>query len=364
MQIACFGASLVSGYEFGASTYCRGLLRALAQRGHRIRYYEPEHPERLAHRDVLDPDWAEVVRFAPDGIGVEAALEHAADADLLLKSSGMGVFDDLLDAAAPQCVVPPAVAVYWDLAPAVTLTRLHDEPGYPLRAHLQRYDLVLTRYGGDTTLEAFQRLGARACFPVYSGLDPQVHQRAPAAPDTVGDVLFMAHREHAREPRVERDFIGAAAALPARRFLLAGCGWDHLSLPPNAAYLGYLYTSEHNAYNGGVTAVLDLVRPENAALGFAPSARLFEAAAAGACVVTDAWEGMDAFLEPGREVLVAHRPEERIQILAGLNRERASAIGRRARERSRREHTYDRRAAELEALLQGLDRQWVNRTAL
>lgn len=364
MKIACFGASLVSAYEHGAATYCRGLLRALAQRGHRIRFYEPAHPERLAHRDIPDPDWAEVVRFTPDGVGVEAALEHAADADLLVKSSGIGVFDDLLDAATPQCVIPPAVAVYWDLAPATTLARLYDEPDYPLRAHLQRYDLVLTRYGGEPVFEAFHSFGARTCFPLYSALDPQVHQPVPAQPECAADVLFMAHRARDYEPRVERDFMAAAAALDGRRFLLAGCGWDDLPLPPNAAYLGYVYTSEHNAYNSSVTAVLDLPRPENAALGYAPSARLFEAAGAGACVLSEAWEGLDGFLEPGRDVLAAHDPAEAIEILRNLSPERAAAIGSRARERSRREHTYERRAAELEALLQGFDRQWVNRTAL
>lgn len=364
MQIACFGASLVSAYEHGAATYCRGLLRALAGRGHRIRFYEPLHPERLAHRDLPDPDWAEVERFTPDGVGVEAALEHAADADMLIKASGIGVFDDLLDAAVPQCVVPPAVAVYWDLAPAVTLARLHDEPGYPLRAYLDRYDLVLTRYGGEDTLEAFQRFGARACYPAYSALDAQTHQPAAPQAECAADVLFMAHRTSAHDARMDDGFLAAAAALRARRFLLAGCGWDDLSLPPNADYRGYVYTSEHNLYNSSATVVLDLPRPENAALGYAPSARLFEAAGAGACVVTGAWTGLESFLAPGREVLAAHGPEELIETLRSLGPERAAAIGRCARERSRHEHTYERRAAELEALLEGFDREWVDRTAL
>lgn len=364
MRIACFGASLVSAYEHGAATYFRGVLRALAGRGHRVRFYEPAHAERLAHRDIVDPDWAEIERFTPDGIGVEAALEHAAEADMLIKASGIGVFDDLLDATVPQCVVPPTLAVYWDLTPARTLTRLHDDPDFPLRAQLQRYDVVLARYGGEQTLEAFQQFGARICFPLYSALDPEVHRPSRAQPEWAADVLFMAHRAGAFDTRVQGDFLGAAAALPARRFLLAGCGWDDLSLPGNATCRGYLYTSEHNAYNSSATAVLDLPRPENAALGYAPSARLFEAAGAGACVVSDAWEGLDTFLEPGREVLVAHGLAELVEVLRNLNPGRAAAIGRRAYERTRHEHTYERRAGELEALFEGSDRRWLERTAL
>src|SRR5690554_2916861 len=106
MRFAFFGASLVSGYANSAAGYCRGLLHALARRGHRVRFYEPLLSERLARRDVLDPSWAEIVRYTADGEGLEAAIEHAADTDVLVKCSDVGLFDDLLDAAIPQVIVP------------------------------------------------------------------------------------------------------------------------------------------------------------------------------------------------------------------------------------------------------------------
>ncbi len=364
MRIAFFGASLVSAYRNGAATYYRGVLRALAAHGHAIRFYEPIDEERLTHRDILDPTWAQVVRFAPDGEGVEAALDSAADADLIVKSSGIGVFDELFEAAVPHCTAEHALSVYWDLDPAATLARLDAEVNHPLRAQLPWYDLVLLRYGGEEAMEAFQRFGARTCFPVYCALDPDVHH--PVARETAhaANLAYLAHRRVEHDAQVQRAFLDVAASLPAHRFILGGCGWEDVAMPPNVHYVGYVYTAEHNAYNCSSTAVLNLTHGPAARLGYAPTARLFEATGVGACVISDAWTGIEMFFEPEREVLIAHDTADVVNYLGNLSAERAAAIGRRASERARLEHTYERRAVELEALLEGFDRQWASRTAL
>src|SRR5262245_10317079 len=100
LDIAFFGSSLVSAYWNGAATYYRGIIRALAERGHRITFYEPDAYERQQHRDIPDPDWARVVVYPGEGEdGVRRVLEGARDADLIVKASGVGVFDELLEAA-------------------------------------------------------------------------------------------------------------------------------------------------------------------------------------------------------------------------------------------------------------------------
>lgn len=364
MTFAFFGASLVSGYTNGAVTYVRGVLRALAERGHVVRFYEPIDDERLARRDILDPSWAEIVRFTADGAGVEAALDDAHDADVIVKSSGIGVFDDLLEGAVPQCTRTDALAVYWDLDPAATLARIESDANYPLRAQLPWYDLVLTRIGDDEMVEAFERIGVQTCFPVYNALDADVHHPEAASPQPRATLLYMGHRHADRDVQVQQAFFDVAVRMPTHRFLLAGCGWESVSMPSNVDYLGYVYTAEHNLYHCSTLAALNLTDAGSAALGYAPTARLFEAAGAATCVISDAWSGIDAFFDPGREVLIAHETAEIVEQLCGLGADRAGAIGRRARWRSRIEHTYARRAAELEALLEGLDRQWASKTAL
>ncbi|HVX68039.1 MAG TPA: hypothetical protein VHA11_15610, partial [Bryobacteraceae bacterium] len=93
MNIAFFGSSLVSAYWNGAATYYRGIIRALHDRGHSVTFYEPDAFERQAHRDLADPDWARVVVYRSVWSEVERQLDEARRADLIVKASGIGVFD-------------------------------------------------------------------------------------------------------------------------------------------------------------------------------------------------------------------------------------------------------------------------------
>src|SRR5690348_7050623 len=107
LTIAFFGSSLVSAYWNGAATYYRGIIRALASRGHRVTFYEPDAFGRQQHRDIEPPDWARVVVYSADRTdGVNACLDDACDADLIVKASGVGVFDALLEAAVLELRTP------------------------------------------------------------------------------------------------------------------------------------------------------------------------------------------------------------------------------------------------------------------
>src|SRR5690349_8962811 len=96
MNIAFYGSSLVSAYWNGAATYYRGIVRALAARGHRVTFYEPDAYDRQKHRDIPDPDWATVVVYEGEA-GMARVLEAGRDADLVVKASGVGVFDAELE---------------------------------------------------------------------------------------------------------------------------------------------------------------------------------------------------------------------------------------------------------------------------
>jgi len=118
-------------------------------------------------------------------------------------------------------------------------------------------------------------------------------------------------------------------------------------------YLGHVYTHEHNAFNATPLAVLNVNRGSMARYGFSPPTRVFEAAGAGACLITDQWEGIEQFLEPEREVLVAANGDEVAEHLQRLTPQRAREIGRAAYSRVLNEHTYAHRADELEKVLAG-----------
>jgi spore maturation protein CgeB len=350
-DIAFFGSSLVSAYWNGAATYYRGIIRALAARGHRVTFYEPDAFERQSHRDIPDPEWAQVVVYPATGEGVARALDQARGADLAVKASGVGVFDELLEAAVLDIRRPGGLAVFWDVDAPATLDRLESRPDDPFHALVPRYDLVLTYGGGEPVVAAYERAGARTCVPVYNALDPATH--FPTAPDPrfAGDLGFLGNRLPDREARVEEFFLRAAAGCPERTFLLGGNGWGDKPMPANVKYLGHVYTRDHNTFNASALAVLNVSRESMARYGFSPATRVFEAAGAAACLITDAWEGIETFLDPESEVLVARSGDEVAETLRGLTLERARAIGQAALRRVLSEHTYAHRAAQVEEIL-------------
>jgi spore maturation protein CgeB len=97
--------------------------------------------------------------------------------------------------------------------------------------------------------------------------------------------------------------------------------------------------------------VLNVNRESMARYGFSPPTRVFEAAGAGACLLTDYWEGIELFLEPNREVIVARSGAEVAERLSSLSSAEARLMGTAAQARILAEHTYDHRAAQVEALL-------------
>jgi spore maturation protein CgeB len=351
LDIAFFGSSLVSAYWNGAATYYRGIIRNLAERGHRVTFYEPDAFERQQHRDIPDPEWAKVVVYPATESEVHRMLEKARGADIVVKASGVGVFDELLEAAVLDIRRSDGLAIFWDVDAPATLDRMESNPADPFRPLVPRYDFVLTYGGGDPVVDAYKRFGARECVPIYNALDPTTHHSVDPDPRFEGDLGFLGNRLPDREERVEEFFLKAAALCPERRFLLGGNGWGDKPMSSNVQYLGHVYTRDHNAFNCTPLAVLNISRESMARYGFSPATRVFEAAGAGACLITDAWIGIEMFLEPDWEVLVAADGEEVAERLRGLSPEDARRIGRAAKRRILAEHTYAHRAAQIESIL-------------
>jgi spore maturation protein CgeB len=350
--MAFFGSSLVSAYWNGAATYYRGIISALHALGFDVTFYEPDAYGRQQHRDIDDPPWARVVVYPSTGTaGVFGALEDAKQADIIVKTSGVGVFDELLDAGVLDHKAPHATSIYWDVDAPATLDRIELNPSDPLRPLIPLYDMVLTYGGGLPVVRAYESIGARLCIPVYNALDPSTHYPVPPDRRFEADLGFLGNRLPDREARVDHFFFAAAERLPARSFLLGGNGWHDRRLPPNVCYAGHVYTRDHNAFNCTPRAVLNISRDSMARYGFSPATRVFEAAGAGACLITDAWEGIEQFLEPEAEVLVASGPDDVVSHLADLDPARARTIGEAARRRVCAEHTYAERARQLQHLL-------------
>jgi spore maturation protein CgeB len=187
--------------------------------------------------------------------------------------------------------------------------------------------------------------------PIYNALDPSTHHPVPKDAAFRADLSFLGNRLPDREERVEQFFLGPASRLRERSFLIGGSGWETKAMPANVRHIGHVYTRDHNAFNTSPKAVLNIARDSMAATGFSPATRVFEAAGAGACLITDAWVGLELFLKEGEEVLVARDGKDVADLLEGLTPEKARAIGEAARSRISAEHTYARRGAQVDSLL-------------
>jgi len=356
MRLTFFGSSIVSAYWNGAATYYRGLLRALARHGHEVVFCEPDAFDRHAHRDLdEDPEYARVRVYATAAERDDLVEEALEESDWVIKCSGVGLWDRELETAVAGG--GRARVAFWDVDAPATLAGMRTPEHEALRALVPRFDHVFTYGGGPPVVEAYRALGARACDPVYNALDPEVHRREPAQARTpTWDVLFMGNRLPDRESRVEEFFIGPARALPQCRFALGGSGWEDRELPANVTRLGHVPTNEHNRINAAARLVLNIHREPMVRNGWSPATRMFEAAGSAACQITDVWEGIDTFFEPGHEILVAEDGDDVVRLIQRVPDREAQRIGRAARDRALRDHTYADRAAAVHRLLEGTSR--------
>ena len=344
-HVVFFGSSILSAYWNGAATYYRGIVRELHRHGVDVTFFEPDAYDRQQHRDLEPPEWVRSVVYPATIDGVERALDMARGADIVVKTSGVGVFDELLEDAVPT--IAPGRAVFWDVDAPATLARVQANASDPFRRLIPRYALVFTYGGGPPVITAYKALGARHCVPIYNAADLDTHHPEQADPRFAGDLNLLVNRLPDREARIEEFFLRPAGLLCDRMFTLGGNGWTGAGVPPNVRIVGHVYTLDHNRFNCSSLAVLSVNREDMARIGYSPATRVFEAAGAAACLITDAWTGLDEFFELGTEVLAATSGDDVVGHLVQLTPPRAREIGRAAFKRVVGEHTYAHRVAEV-----------------
>lgn len=353
MKLTFFGSSLVSSYWNGAATYYRGLLRALAARGHQIVFCEPDAYGRQQNRDLeTDPEYARVCVYRGEEERDRLLEQAFRESDWVVKCSGVGVWDRELEEAV--AAGDGAATSFWDVDAPATLSRIERHPDDHFRACIPQFDHIFTYGGGPPVVEAYTGWGARGCTPVYNALDEAQHRPPEQVGEPVCDVLFMGNRLPDREQRVDEFFFRAAEAWPEGRFILGGEGWGDRPMPANVTYLGHVPTARHNEVNGGARFVLNIHRDSMVQNGWSPATRMFEAAGAGACQITDRWHGIDEFFTPDVEILVASSGEEVARLARETDAATAKRIGDAARRRALRTHTYDQRAVLVDELLHSL----------
>jgi spore maturation protein CgeB len=352
MRFVIFGLTVSSSWGNGHATLWRGLWRALARRGHHIVFFERDVPWYAGARDLLALPGGELVLY-PDWDSVrERARRELAAADVAMVTSycpdGIAATELLADAA------PGAVRVFYDLDTPVTLDNVQAGRTVPYLGPrgLRDFDRVLSYTGGPALDQLRQLLGAREVHTLYGHVDPQVHCRVPERENYRSALSYLGTYAADRQAALQELLIEPARLRPGLSFLIGGAQYPaDFPWTDNIRFVRHMPPAEHPAFFSSSRLTLSVTRKAMAENGHCPSGRLFEAAACGTPLLSDWWEGLDAFFAPGSEILVARTTQD---ALAALDADDAQLerIARRARERVLSEHTSDHRAAELERLLE------------
>ncbi len=350
MKLVIFGLSISSSWGNGHATLWRGLCRALAARRHEIVFFERDVPYYAAHRDLNGMTGLRLRLYPAWENALASAREEIAAADAAIVTSycpdAIAATDLLLSSGARK--------VFYDLDTPVTLDRLRSGQTveYIGPRGLRDFDLVLSYTGGGALDELRERLGACRVFPLYGSVDPDVHRPVSKVDRFRADLSYLGTYAEDRQAALEALFLGPARRLRARRFVLGGALYpEGFPWTENIYFVRHLPPAEHPAFFSSSLLTLNITRRAMAQMGYCPSGRLFEASACGAPILSDTWDGLDQFFEPGREILIACDTESAIEALQ-TRRDELARIARRGRERTLAEHTAARRAAELERFLE------------
>lgn len=352
MRIVIFGLTVSSTWGNGHAALWRGMLRALLAQGHSVTFFERDLPFYAGNRDlhalpapgelVLYPDWPSVLPQA------RAAL---AGADIAMVTSycpdGVPATELVLEA-------PVGVRCFYDMDTPVTLARLTagEAVDYIGPHGLAGFDIVLSYTGGAALDGLRRRLGARRAEPLYGWVDPAQHFPTDPQPQYTALLSYIGTYAADRQQALERLLIEPARQRPGDRFVIAGAQYPtEFPWGDNIFFVRHLPPGEHNAFYAASALTLNVTRAAMARMGWCPSGRLFEAAACATPVLSDSWDGLDQFFQPGSEILTADSTED---AMAALDRspEELRRIGQRARDRALAEHTAAHRAQTMLDLLQ------------
>lgn len=351
LRIVICGLSITSSWGNGHATTYRALVRELDARGHDVLFLERDVPWYAENRDAPSPPGCRV--------GLYGSLDE------LRKRWGRAIRD--ADAVIVGSYVPEGVEVgrwvtrtargataFYDIDTPVTLARLErGDDEYLVPDLVPRFDLYLSFTGGPTLDRLERRFGARRARPLYCSVDPVRYRPTGAA--MRWDLGYLGTYSPDRQPTLDRLMLEVAREMPSRRFVVAGPSYPaDIRWPANVERRDHVAPGEHPVFYSSQRFALNVTRADMVRAGWSPSVRLFEAAACGVPVISDPWDGIEAFFTPGREILLARGPEDVRAALHDLDEADRRALGDAARRRVLAAHTAAHRARQLERYLRDL----------
>jgi spore maturation protein CgeB len=351
LRIVIIGLAITSSWGNGHATTYRGLVRELVRRGHQVLFLECDRPWYADNRDMPRPPFGRTELYDTPADLAARFTGDITDADLVIV--GSYVLDGVQIGEWVTATVRRAggISAFYDIDTPVTLAKLErGDDEYLTPALIPRYDLYLSFTGGPTLRLLERRFGSPRALPLYCSVDPDLYFPEALAPRW--DLGYLGTYSTDRQPTLDRLLLQPAARLENKAFVVAGPQYpEDIAWPANVERVNHLPPREHRAFYNAQRFTLNVTRADMIRAGHSPSVRLFEAAACGVPIISDAWEGIETFLTPGEEILLARTAEDVLAILQELPEERRRTIGENARRRVLAHHTAAQRARELEGYL-------------
>lgn len=351
MKLVIFGLSITSTWGNGHGTTYRSLCRALAERGHRIVFFERDLEWYRGNRDLPNPPFCTLVLYDDWNAILPRARQELKDCDAAIVGSyfpdGYAALDELLSSSAP-------VKAFYDIDTPITIAALRQrgETGYLRAEQLRALDLYLSFTGGPLLQEIMHQFGVPLAAPLYCSFDETQYHPRPSGKRFACDLSYMGTYAADRQPKIEQFLCEPARLLPGSKFIVAGPQYPKaIRWPKNVRRINHLNARWHPHFYSSSRITLNVTRRDMVLAGFSPSVRLFEAAACGATIASDNWPGLDSFFTPGEEILLPTGAADIVHYLRDLSNEELLSIGRRAAHRVHAEHTSVHRARELEEMI-------------
>lgn len=344
MRITILGLSITSSWGDGHATNYRGLVRELVRRGHEVTFLERDVSWYYSNRDMPNPPFG-TLHLYNDLDDLKTRFTSAiAEADAVIIGSYVAQGPDI-----ERWVMRTATGAtaFYDLDTPVTLAKLRrNDYEYLAPELIPQFDVYLSFTGGPVLDKLENVWGSPRAIGFYCMVDPELYHPLDVAVEW--DLGYLGTYSIDRQPTLERLLLDVARR-ERGQFVVAGPEYPpELVWPKNVQRIQHLPPSRHGAFYNAQCFTLNVTRHEMIHAGFAPSVRLFEAAACGVPIISDRWNGLDTFFAPDSEILIADTTADVVAYLWDMPEAARFEIGRRARERVLNAHTAARRAEELE----------------
>lgn len=359
MNIAIFGLSITSSWGNGHATTYRALVRALAERGHHVVFFERDASWYAENRDLPQPPYCRTVLYEDLNHLTQLASPVLRHADLAMVGSyvpeGIDVGDFVLRQAR-------GITAFYDIDTPVTLARLPaGSIDYIAARQIPRYDVYLSFTGGPTLDRLQSVFGSPMARPLYCSVDSDLY--FPERLEPQWDLGYLGTYSPDRQPVLQALMLDAAITRSPARLIVAGPQYpESITWPANVDRIVHLPPRDHRHFYNSLRYTLNITRADMVRAGHSPSVRLFEAAACGTPIISDSWDGLEDFFAPGVEILIATDWRDTVAYLEDVDEVTRLAIAAKARDRVLRNHTSVHRAAQLEAYVAEAGRCFAERS--